>query len=67
MLENQTCGRAVSEGATILVGQATIGGADAAAIRMSIRFSRNPAKQTKWHQAMWRGGASTGIPSKPRQ
>ncbi len=34
-------------------------------IRMSIRFSRNPAKQTKSHQAMWRGRASTGIPSTP--
>jgi hypothetical protein len=28
-----------------------------------IRFSRNPAKQTKSHQAMWRVRASTGIPS----
>jgi poly(3-hydroxyalkanoate) synthetase len=35
--------------------------------RRLVRFSRNPAKQTKWHQAMWRGGASTGIPSKPCQ
>ena len=30
---------------------------------MSIRRARNPAKQTKSHQAMWRGRASTGIPS----
>jgi len=33
VLENQTCGRAVSESATILVGQATLGSANVAAAR----------------------------------
>ena len=32
-------------------------------MRISIRFSRNPANQTKSHQAMWRGPASTELAS----
>src|SRR5215470_8965910 len=30
-------------------------------VRMSIRRVRNPARQTKSHQAMWRARASTGL------
>src|SRR5258707_11200791 len=31
-------------------------------VRMSIRCARNPARQTKSHQAMWRARASIGLP-----
>jgi hypothetical protein len=33
MLENQTCRRAMGQGATILIGETALGGADAAAAR----------------------------------